>query len=44
MVAAQALGTDGNEGGCTNNWEEALEVAQLGKDRHHGETGGFHGC
>lgn len=40
MAAAQALGTDGNEGGCTNSWEETLDVAQLGEDRHHGESGG----
>lgn len=44
MAAAQALGTDGNEGGCTNSWEAALEVAQLGEDRHQGESRGLHGC
>lgn len=43
MAAAQALGTGGNEGGCTNRWEAALEVAQLGEDRHQGESGGLHG-
>ena len=40
MVAARALGTDGNGRGCTNSWEEALEVAQLGEDRHQGKSGG----
>lgn len=40
MAAAQALGTGGNEGGCTNSWEAARDVAQLGEDRHQGEGGG----
>lgn len=40
MAAAQALGTDGNERGCTNSWEAALEVVQLGEDRHQGESRG----
>lgn len=40
MAAAQVLGPGGSEGGGTNSWEEALQVAQLGEDRHRGESGG----
>lgn len=38
----QAQGSDGN-GGCTNNWEAAWKIVQLGEDRHQGESGGLHG-
>lgn len=37
----QAQGSDGN-GGCTNNWEAAWKIVQLGEDRHQGEGGGPH--
>lgn len=40
MAAAQAPGTDGSEGGGTSSREEALQVAQLGRGRHRGESGG----
>ena len=39
MAAARALGTDGNGEGCTNKWEEALEVTQLDEDRHQDTSG-----
>ena len=40
MAAAPARGPDGNGRGCTNSWEEALAVAQLGEDGHQGKSGG----
>lgn len=42
MAVTQAQGSDGN-GGCTNNWEAAWKIVQLGEDRHQGESGGLHG-